>query len=634
MKIKLYALLVLFGLFTKASWADNEKLIEVQVLVIGGGASGTMAGLQAARMGAKTLIMEPLPWLGGMLTSAGVSAIDGNHNLPSGLWAEFREELYKWYGGEKNINTGWVSNTLFEPSVGARILRNMTYKEKNLQVLTQVKEDIIYQTNKGWVVMASDFVGKKYYIKAQILIDATELGDVAAKLKVAYDVGMDAKTTYSERIAPDKANDVVQDLTYVLTLKDFGVGNDYSIPKPDSYNREDFICACETFCPDKKMPRLFPCEKMLTYGALPNKKIMINWPIHGNDFYLNLLELSPEERETELKKAKEFSMNFLYFIQQELGYKHIGLALDEYPTGDHLPMIPYHRESRRTKGLVTFTMNDMEQPFDQAHKLYRTGIAVGDYPVDQHHGKNTAAPDLYYVPVPSYTVPLGSLIPANIENLIVAEKSISVSNLANGATRLQPVVMEIGQAAGALAAISAKTTLYPRQVPVRQVQEALLKSGGYLLPYLDLKPNQKNFGIIQRIGATGIMKGIGKNVGWSNQTWFYMDSTMTARAFWQGLKEFEAGYKYEMPDLNKILTVEESLLMIMNFDQVAQSPKIEFKRIETFKIFVKDRWINEYGLSNFDPARPITRGELAVLLDKLLDPFHTRSLNHDGYYLD
>lgn len=611
--------------------ANGEKLIDVQVLVIGGGASGTMAGIQSARMGAKTLIIEELPWLGGMLTSAGVSAIDGNHNLPSGLWAEFREELYKWYGGEKNINTGWVSNTLFEPSMGARILRNMTYREKNLQVMMQVKEDIIYQTNKGWVVIASDLLGKKYYIKAQILIDATELGDVAAKLKAKYDVGMDAKSKYNERIAPDSANAIVQDLTYVLTLKDFGQGTDHTISKPASYNREEFVCACETFCPDKKMPRLFSCEKMLTYGALPNQKIMINWPIHGNDFYLNLLELSPEEREIELKKAKEFSLNFLYFIQQELGYKHIGLALDEYPTTDHLPMIPYHRESRRLKGVVTFTMNDMERPFDQAHKLYRTGIAVGDYPIDQHHGKNTAAPDLYYVPVPSYTVPLGSLIPETLENFIIAEKSVSVSNLANGATRLQPVVMEIGQAAGALAAISAKLKYFPRQVPVRQVQEALLKSGAYLLPYLDFKPNQKNFGILQRIGATGILKGIGKNVGWSNQTWFYPDSSLNVLTFWQGLKEFEAGYKYIKPDAQKILTIEESLLMIMAFDQVAQSPKIEFKFIDSFRPFVKERWTSEYGLGNFDPTRPITRGELATILDKLLDPFHIREVDLMGY---
>ena len=48
------------------------------VVIIGGGASGTTAGIRSARLGAKTLIVEQSPWLGGMLTSAGVSATDGN----------------------------------------------------------------------------------------------------------------------------------------------------------------------------------------------------------------------------------------------------------------------------------------------------------------------------------------------------------------------------------------------------------------------------------------------------------------------------------------------------------------------------------------------------------------------------
>ena len=41
---------------------------EVDVLVIGGGASGVTAGIQASHMGSQTLIVEETPWLGGMLT--------------------------------------------------------------------------------------------------------------------------------------------------------------------------------------------------------------------------------------------------------------------------------------------------------------------------------------------------------------------------------------------------------------------------------------------------------------------------------------------------------------------------------------------------------------------------------------
>jgi hypothetical protein len=111
---------------------------ETQLLIVGGGASGTSAGIQAARMGVKTVILEETSWLGGMITAAGVSAIDGNHKLPSGIWGEFREKLYAHYGGPEAVGTGWVSNTLFEPSVGNRIFQKWVKEEQNLEVLFEV----------------------------------------------------------------------------------------------------------------------------------------------------------------------------------------------------------------------------------------------------------------------------------------------------------------------------------------------------------------------------------------------------------------------------------------------------------------------------------------------------------------
>ena len=112
--------LIFFGLAGKA-----QKMVTTGVLVIGGGVGGTAAGIASARQGVKTIIVEPTPWLGGMISAAGVSAVDGNHRLPSGLWAEFRNELYKVYGGPKAVETGWVSNTLFEPHVADSIFKSM-----------------------------------------------------------------------------------------------------------------------------------------------------------------------------------------------------------------------------------------------------------------------------------------------------------------------------------------------------------------------------------------------------------------------------------------------------------------------------------------------------------------------------
>ena len=43
---------------------------ETDVLIIGGGASGNCAAIQAGRMGVDVLLVEEGPWLGGMLSSA------------------------------------------------------------------------------------------------------------------------------------------------------------------------------------------------------------------------------------------------------------------------------------------------------------------------------------------------------------------------------------------------------------------------------------------------------------------------------------------------------------------------------------------------------------------------------------
>lgn len=60
----------------------HSTQIQTEVLVVGGGTGGTAAAIQAARAGAKTLLVSEFPWLGGMLTAAGVAAPDGNELMP------------------------------------------------------------------------------------------------------------------------------------------------------------------------------------------------------------------------------------------------------------------------------------------------------------------------------------------------------------------------------------------------------------------------------------------------------------------------------------------------------------------------------------------------------------------------
>lgn len=439
------------------------------VVVVGGGTGGTAAAIEAARSGAHVLVVEESPWLGGMLTSAGVSAIDGNYRLRGGLFGEFTDSLAARYGGYEALKSGWVSNILFNPAVGADILYKMAIKAG-----VEVRLNTRYADVK---------------VRHRILIDGTELGDVA--LQAGAPMLEDSRT--------------LQDMTYVAVVKEYD--HPVLIEKPADYDPSHYRNCCDTWSP----------EMMLSYGRLPDGHIMLNWPQGGNDIYLDYLSMPREEV---YRQAKNRTLGYLYYLQTELGYTHLGIADDVFPSADGLPFYPYYRESRRFAGRDTMTVDAAKRPYD--YDLYTRAIAVGDYPVDHHHNQNPRAEELshlWFGKVPSFSVPLGVLMPVGIEDLLVCEKNISVSWEMNGATRLQPVVMGLGQAAGALAALAVRKGCHPSEVPAEEVQVVLLDHGCYLLPFLDLKPGEPGFRELQEAGVRGEVKGTGRSVGWANETW-------------------------------------------------------------------------------------------------------------------
>ena len=454
------------------------------VAVVGGGTGGTAAAIEAARGGARVLVIEESPWLGGMLTSAGVSAIDGNYRLRGGIFGEFTDSLAARYGGYEALKSGWVSNILFNPAVGAEVLGNMA-REAGVEIRTGSCKEIQREDGRRWRLRLGD--GPP--VRARILIDGTELGDVA--------LGVGAQEL-RDRVS-------LQDMTYVAVVKYYD--QDMTMEEPEGYNPELYRSCCDTW----------PADMTLTYGALPDGHIMLNWPQGGNDIYLDYLDMPQEEV---YRQAKNRTLGYIYYLQTELGYRNLGIADDVFPSEDGLPFYPYYRESRRFAGKDTMTLAAAKNPY--GYDLYTRAVAVGDYPVDHHHNQNPRREELshlWYGKIPSFSVPMGVLVPVGVEDLLLAEKNISVSWEMNGATRLQPVVTGLGQAAGALAAIAIKSGRHPSEVPASEVQEVLLDHGCYLLPFLDLKPSDPGFRELQEKGVRGEVRGTGRSVGWANETW-------------------------------------------------------------------------------------------------------------------
>lgn len=572
----------------------------VDVLVIGGTTSGTSAAIAAARQGVTTLVVEPTPMLGGMITAQGVSAIDGNDQLPSGLWNEFREALRKHYGGAAALATGWVSVTQFEPHVADSIFKAMAAAEPALEVIHGYRLESVRMD--GNTVKGAGFIdekGNRLEVEAHTTIDATDIGEALPLSNTAYRVGMDARSLTGEALAPEEANDIVQDLTVVAILKDYGEGADRTIPRPEGYDPAEFE-GCNVSGGKKLDP-----EYMLRYGRLPNGKYMINWPTKGNDYYVNVIELPYEERVKALQPAREKTLRFVYYIQNELGFRNLGIADDEFQTEDGLAYLPYHREGRRLDGIVRLTLDDVTSRYDRPLDLYRTGISVGDYPVDHHHACYPEMEKIIFPPVPSFSIPAGVMIPAETDQLIVSDKAISVSNLINGSTRLQPVVLLTGQAAGTLAALAVTEGCTPREVSVRILQQALLEQKAYIAPTYDVKPDDPDFELIQRIAATGILRLTGEPFHWANRSWFYPEKGITVGEFTRGLHEYAP--QINPDDSDTPLTAAAAAELLRSAGGDIETPA--------------------------DGNRVLTRRETARMVDEALHPFD-RAIDFEGKFIN
>jgi hypothetical protein len=600
------------------------------IVIIGGGTSGTAAAIQAGRMGADVLLLQETEWLGGMLSAAGVSATDGNHKLPAGLWGEFRDSLYARYGGPDALFTGWVSNTQFEPHVGAQIFEHMIEELPNVQRMVgfRLKSATLVPLENGKKELKSILVesanGANIEISANVFIEATEYGDVLAITNTPYSHYMETKEETGEQSAPESAHPYVQDLTYVAILEDYSPKQAPLVERPSSYTPEEFDCMCLELCSDPSQTPV-SCDKMLDYGRLPNDKFMINWPNFGNDHYADLLEKPESERSAVLQDAKNTTLSWIYHLQTEGNYTHIGLARDEFPTEDGLALIPYIRESRRVEGIDRLYEYDLADPYALTERpLYQSAIAVGDYPLDHHRKKNPVAKQIDFPSIPSYSVPYGVMIPKSVNGLIVAEKSISVSNVANGTTRLQPVVLQLGQAAGLAAVLSADIGVAPALLDVRSLQEELLDYGAILMPYMDALHDHWAFSSIQKVGLSGIMRGEGIPVAWANETRFHPEKNLSSEeleVILNRAKELE--YLSENTQWNignrTRFTVGQALEV---FAGLAGAEGYSDSLVRAKQSSAEERLKSvEIGLNT-----ALNRATLAYLLDHYFDPFYSKTI--------
>jgi hypothetical protein len=106
--------------------------------------------------------------------------------------------------------------------------------------------------------------------------------------------------------------------------------------------------------------------------------------------------------------------------------------------------------------------------------VFDDAVSMGAYHIDIHRPAGTWV-DSHNVR--AYTIPLRSLIARGVDGLLMAGKCISATHEAIASTRVIPICMGQGQAAGTAAALAVRAGRSVREVPIAQLQDTLAAQG-------------------------------------------------------------------------------------------------------------------------------------------------------------
>jgi hypothetical protein len=533
--------------------------IATDILVAGGGLGGVAAALAAARLGKEVVLTEETDWLGGQLTAQAVPPDEHPWIENTGCTASYRRlrqsirdyyrRNYPLLPGPRadphlNPGMGFVSRLCHEPRVAVAVIEEMLapYRaSRRIRALTKHRPITAKseQDRVRSVVFADEETGDEVEISAPYVLDATELGELLPMAGVEHVVGAESQDQTGEPHAVEGDPNPLdqQAITWCFTM-DYLPGEDHTIEKPEDYNfwreyRADFwpgpqlgwevsdaithkplrreLFAGPTDAPvlhDLWHFRRLLYRKYYPEGTFVSDVVLMNWA--AMDYWLEpLVGVNEEKKKKAMRGARQLSLSVLYWLQTEAprpdggqGYPGLRLHADVVGTSDGLAKYPYIRESRRIE--AEFTVLEQHVGVEtragkEGAEHFHDSVGIGAYRIDLH--PSTAPRNYVDIDTWPFQIPLGTLIPVRVENLLPACKNIGATHITNGCYRLHPVEWNIGEAAGALAAYCLENKLSPKQVrnaPARlqAFQQVLNDVLGIELvwPRYDMLSSDKRFG--------------------------------------------------------------------------------------------------------------------------------------------
>ncbi len=409
-------------------------------VVVGGGLAGTFAAVASARLGAKTVLVQNRPVLGGNASEEILVEPQGDTT---------REPLDPREGGLIEEVRGPVEGY-------SRRLLELVQKEPHLDLFLHTHATGVEMASPARIaaVKALDVnTGERHVFTGRIFIDCTGDGSIGVWAGAEYRHGREPRSMYGETRAPE-----VGDLRTMGGTIRFA---SQRMPAPEGFQAPPWarkFTSCEDFNVGRHPQLSFGgWQWVIEYGG------MLNTYTDAEEIRDELLRIVWGLWDHLKNHCSQFANEAPYYRLTWVGH------------------VVGKRESRRLIGDYVMTEHDIAR-----QTLFPDRVAYGGWGIDLHPpgGFYDKEPPAEFSHRVKFSIPFRSLYSKDIENLMMAGRCISVSRVALGATRVMVTCGLQGQAVGTAAALCKRYGVFPRQLGqqyIEELQQQLLKDGCYLI---------------------------------------------------------------------------------------------------------------------------------------------------------
>lgn len=448
--------------------------LKYDICVIGAGPAGLCAAIAAARQGKKVLIVEKNGYLGGNaalgLPLLGFLDLNGKQII-AGMAQEWVDRLTARGMCEGHRECPKHNSVTCFHSETFKLVAIDWLREEKVDVLLHL-EACDTEVNEGRLQKVTFYgKGNRVQVEAQMFIDCTGDGDVAYLAGAEYDMGQEDTGVLQpptvmctvEGVDTEKLFDYIEahpeEMTYSATI-DHRPG--YDAPYFRARKNHVFVGLRQTFTRLREEGKLPVERETLIYIKSPNPgEIYINSTRLLRTDATDVVSLTNAELEGQRQVGALVEM-----LRNEVpGFENAFIAAIQPNLGV--------RETRRIRCHDVLCADQAV-----AGEIPAETIALSAYKIDIHSGVDRST--IFSTIKEAYGIPYGCLVPKDVSGLMVAGRNIGVDAKVMASSRIMPVCMALGEAAGYGAALAVERGVEAHEVDVRRVREMILENNGML----------------------------------------------------------------------------------------------------------------------------------------------------------